>query len=200
MIEARARHRGDANVLRHPFRELDVVQITELREIGEDVVRALRNRELEAGLGQRFHEHGTTRPVIHREMIEVLRVEVHADRARRLQRRGRPDGQEVVDLADGRRLLRGRDRIAQSPAGAAERLRETGDRDRASPHAGQRRQDVMLTRIANVLVDLVGDRPGVVLPTQLRDQLHGIALACCAHDSSPLPHLLYVRLCSFDVA
>src|SRR5512143_1438467 len=47
-VEARARHRGDADLLRHPLGECHVVEIAQRTEIGEHEVGAFRHRELEA--------------------------------------------------------------------------------------------------------------------------------------------------------
>ena len=57
-------------------------------------------------------------------MIEVVRVEVHPDRAGRLQRGWSADRQEIVNLSDRRRLRRRRDGVSEAPAGAAECLRQ----------------------------------------------------------------------------
>ena len=103
-------------------------------------------------------------------MVVVVHVESEANRSRRLQRCRCADGQEVVHLADGAGFVRRRDRIAEPPASAAERLRKTGDRDRALAHAGKGRKQVVLSRIQDVLVDLIGERPDVVLNAQVGDE------------------------------
>ena len=105
-------------------------------------------------------------------MVVIVGIEVHPHRARSLQRRRRAHGEKVVHLPDRRRLGFGRDGVSEAPSGATEGLGEPGDGDRAPPHLGPHRHDVMLAGVSYVLVDLVGDDPDVVLHAQLGDRRH----------------------------
>ncbi len=170
VIEARSRYRRHAAFPREPEREVDVAQVAQLGKIGQDVIRAFGKRELEAGRGQGLDDQVTAEPVVARQMIEILGVERIADRGGGLERRGRADGQEVVDLPNRvRRLGRG-DRVAEAPARATECLRQTGDGDRPLAHSGPRGDRVMLARVRDVFVRVVGEHHHIVFDAERCDE------------------------------
>src|SRR5580698_2144016 len=152
VIETRSRYGRHAALSREPEREVDVAQVAQLGKIGQDVIRAFGQRELESGRGQGLDDQVTAEPVVACQMIEILGVERIADRGGGLERRGCADGQKVVDLPNRvRRLGRG-DRVAQAPSRATECLRQTGDGDRPLAHTRPRSDGVMLARVRDVFV------------------------------------------------
>src|SRR5437879_1558599 len=94
-----------------------------------------------------------------RIVVVAQRLQPHGDRL--LQRRGRPDGQEIVHLADG--IARGRrgDDRSHAPPRHAERLRRAADGDGALAHPVERRDRDVLAFVIDVLVNLVGHGVGV---------------------------------------
>ena len=90
----------------------------------------------------------------------------------RLERSGRDVREELLDGARRRDRLGGPGEPADLPAGGRERLAARADRDGAVGHARQGRHRHVLGVVEDeVLVDLVGDDPGVVLARERRDEL-----------------------------
>ncbi len=85
-----------------------------------------------------------------------------------------------MHLANWQRRVGRRDGVAEPPSGAAERLGQPRDGDCAFAHAGPGGQYMVVARITNMFVDLIGDRPHIVLAAQLGDQ---VALA--ARENAP---------------
>ena len=76
------------------------------------------------------------------------------------QRRGGAHGEKVVHLARAVDDLGRADHIAQAPARHGIGLGKRAAAQRATGHARQAREvDVLMGRVDNVLVDLVGDDP-----------------------------------------
>src|SRR6185312_14653972 len=70
-VEARSRHRRDADVCRHPFGEEVVRRVAQRGEIGENVIGALWEREEKSRLGERPSEQIAPFTVLARELIVV---------------------------------------------------------------------------------------------------------------------------------
>ena len=109
--------------------------------------------------------------VIAREAIVVGASELERDGDGLLERRGRPDRDEVVHLADARGELRRRDDPADAPPGDRERLARAGDRDGPLGHPLQGRDRDVGAGVLDVLVDLVGHADRVVIAAETRDEL-----------------------------
>jgi hypothetical protein len=174
-VEGRARDGGDSHFAGEPAGEVHVAHVADPLVAGQDVVGALWGGEGEAGRAERIAQDLAAGAIVEGEVVVVIGVERHPDGGRLLQRRGRADGEEVVHLADGDRLARGGDGVAQAPSGATEGLGESGDRDRALGHARPGGEHMVRARIADVLVDLVGDGPDVVPDAELGDEVEFLA-------------------------
>ena len=110
------------------------------------------------------------------ETVIIVLAEAQAGDDRLLQGGGSPHGEEVVDLFDALGdLLRG-DGVPQPPAGNGIGLGQGGAGDGPLPHAGQGgKVDVPVGGIDDVLIYLVGDDIGIVLPGQVGDELQFLA-------------------------
>ena len=108
--------------------------------------------------------------VLGREPIVVRPAHVQCGGDRLLQRRGCADGHKVMHLPYRGGELRGGHDPADPPSGHRERLARARDRHGPLGHPLQRRDRDVLAFVADVLVDLVGDRDDVVLAAEPRDR------------------------------
>ena len=105
------------------------------------------------------------------DLIVIAVVEVEGGHDGFLQGSGGTHGEEVVDLLDALGNLGRGDGVAQTPTGDGVGLGQRAAADGALEHAGQRGHiDMLVGRIDDVLVDLVGDAVGVVLFAQVGDK------------------------------
>ena len=111
------------------------------------------------------------------DLIVIAVVEFEGGDDGFLQGSGGAHGEEVVDLLDALGDFGRGDSVAQTPAGDGVRLRQRAAADGALKHAGQRGHiDVLVGRVDDVLVYLVGDAVGVVLFAEVGDK--GELIAC----------------------
>ena len=162
--ETGAGHAGDTDLFGQPFRRLMVMGEAERRDVHHDVVGALGCGEGQAGLLQVAEEDVALGGVAGEQFIVVGGREFEAGDRGFLQWRGGSHGEEVVHLAG---LLDdggcGHD-VTQTPAGDGIGLGERIAGDGALKHARQGGEaDVLVRRIDDVFVHLVGDDEGVVL-------------------------------------
>ena len=105
------------------------------------------------------------------DLIVIAVVEVEGGHDGLLQGSGGAHREEVVDLLDALGNLGRGDGVAQAPTGDGVGLGQRAAADGALEHAGQRGHiDMLVGRIDDVLVDLVGDAVGVVLFAQVGDK------------------------------
>src|ERR1019366_4303765 len=171
VIETGSRDHGDPDFFHQVARERKIVGITEIRYIGHDVVRAGRLKTFEACIGE-YPEHAIALHAIHfRELRVIAGRQFQRNRAGLLQRRGGPNGQEIVDFADGRRSVGRRNGPADAPSSHAISFRHSIDGNRAVAHAVQRcHRDVLRAVVNNVLVNFVGNREGVPAHAKVADE------------------------------
>src|SRR5947207_4996310 len=100
-VETHPRHRRDANLLRQPQSKLARFEIRDLREVGKYIVGPFRCGVLEPGFIERRAHDLAPRTVLESEMVVVVRVERHPNRASSLQRSRSAHGQKIVHLAYG---------------------------------------------------------------------------------------------------
>ena len=152
-------------------RERHVVIPAEGRDLRHDIVGPARSHAAEAHLFQRIQHIVPALPVKIAQFLIVRFRERERLGAGLLQRRGRPDRQKVVHLADAGGQCRGRQNEADAPAGHAEGFGNAVDGDRPLGHARQGPQrNIFGAVVKDMLIDLVGDRQHVVFLAQLGNQ------------------------------
>ena len=105
------------------------------------------------------------------DLLVIAVVEVEGGDDSFLQGSGGTHGEEVVDLLDALGDLGRGNGVAKTPAGDGVRLRQRTAADGSLEHAGQRGHiDVLVGRVDDVLVYLVGDAVGVVLFAEVGDK------------------------------
>ncbi len=144
----------------------------ERRRVGDDEVGPGRPRHLQTARLQPLAEQVALGLQRRRQPVVDLVAEAERHRDRRLERAAGHVGEELLDRPDRRHRRLRAVHPADLPPGRREGLAGRGDGDGALRHTGQGGDGDVLGAVEDqVLVDLVGDHPRVVLARQRADQL-----------------------------
>ena len=169
--EARAGNGAHANLRREVLTELEVAVVAELRDFHHHVIGTLRYVVLKSDTIEPLAEQVALGGIEVEDLIVIAVVEVEGGDDGFLQGSGGTHGEEVVDLLDALGDLGRGDGVPQAPAGDGVRLGQRAATDGSFEHAGQRGHiDVLVGRVDDVLVYLVGDAVGVVLFAEVGDK------------------------------
>ena len=174
--EARARYRAHAHQARHILAEGQVALVAEFGDVDHHVVGALRHAVGKADLVEPLAEQVALGRVELAQLIVVRIRKAQRHRHGLLQRSRRPHRQEIVHLLDALGYLGRGDRVAQAPSGDGIGLGKRAAADGPLEHPRQAGDvGVPIRLVDDVLVHLVGDHVGVILPGELRDELQLLA-------------------------
>ena len=174
--KARTRYRAHAGIMRQILAEFEIALVAELGNVEQHIIRALRVGVRDVQLVQALEEQLLFMRVLGEQVVIVVRPELQSGDNGLLKRRRRADRQEIVHLFRTVDDVRRRDDVAEAPAGDRVGLGQRRARQRALPHTRQGREVGMLVRrVDDVLVDLVGDDIGIVLFRERRDKFQLLA-------------------------
>ena len=174
--KARTRYRAHAGIMRQILAEFEIALVAELGNVEQHIIRALRVGVRDVQLVQALEKQLLFMRVLGEQVVIVVRPELQSGDNGLLKRRRRADRQEIVHLFRAVDDVRRRDDVAEAPAGDRVGLGQRRARQRALPHTRQGREVGMLVRrVDDVLVDLVGDDIGIVLFRERRDKFQLLA-------------------------
>ena len=172
MEEAGARDCPHAHQPRQILAEAQVAVVAELRHVQQYIVRALGVGVANAQLVQPPEEQRALAGIGVLKRPVVIVPQGQPGHGGLLQGRGCANSQEVMHLPGHVHNLRRGDDVPQPPAGDGVGFRQGGAADGALPHAGQGGHVHMLMgRVDDMLVHLVGDDIGVVLFRQVGNDI-----------------------------
>ena len=126
----------------------------------------------QADFAQAIQEEFALLRIVLFQPVIVAVVKAKGRDGRFLQWRCGTDGQEIVDFAGNFDNLGAGDDVAKTPAGDGIGLGEGTAGNRALPHVRQRgKVDILVRLVDDMLVDFIGDDPGIVFFRQVGDNL-----------------------------